>query len=48
MKQLIWDGDAHIANIHFGENYGVDWAYIDATLTDIVVNDKVIIVGDEI
>jgi len=28
MKNTItWNGDAHEANVKFGESYGVDWVY---------------------
>ena len=46
--KVKWDGSAELANKIFGERYGVDWEYISKESTDIVVNGKIIKVGDNL
>lgn len=44
---IVWDGSSDLANKIFGENYGVDWSYLENS-TSIKVKERIIQVGDEI
>ena len=41
-----WNGSSQLANTLFGERYGIDWEYISKENTDILVNGKIIKIGD--
>ncbi len=45
---MIWNGDATLANQLYGESYGVDWAYVTKEDLDIVVDGRLIKIGEEI
>lgn len=43
---LIWDGKTDAPNVLFGESYGIDWCYVSKESSDIIVDGKLIKVGD--
>lgn len=40
-----WNGNADLANKYYGESYGYDWEYVSKKSSNIIINDKVIYVG---
>jgi hypothetical protein len=48
LPPLIWDGSSELANVFFGEDYMKDWDYVSKKSLDIIVEGKIIKVGDQI